>query len=56
MGFVTFKTPDGKLHSFPEAQADAAKRMLENFWLPEEFRNVYPKPLPEGKVRVTRVN
>ena len=53
--FRYFKTPDGRVHAFPTIQAEAAKRMLENFWLPEEYANVYPKPIPERKVLVKEI-
>jgi len=53
--FRYFKTPDGKVHAFPSLQADAAKRMLENYWLPEEYNNVYPKPIPKNKIPVEEI-
>ena len=53
--FRYFKTPDGKVHAFPSLQAEAAKRMLERYWLPKEYAGVYPKPIPKHKVLVEEI-
>ena len=53
--WVHFKTPDGKVQSFPRVFASQVRNMLEKYWLPESYRNVVPKPMPHGKVPVVEV-
>ena len=54
MDFRSFKTPDGKIHVFPEVFAEQAKKMLENFWVPEYYSDIshdkWPIGLAKGRV------
>ena len=49
--WVHLKTPDGKVHTFPKVFAEQAKRMLENFWVPEYYASRPPVDWPFGMAR-----
>ena len=49
--WVHFKTPDGRVHTFPRVFFSQVKRMLENYWVPEHYANVPPTQWPEGMAR-----
>ena len=59
MSYVSFRTPDGKILTFPEVFAEQAKRMLENYWVPQYYQYVsepYKWPVGMAKNHVARVN